>query len=299
MNTRGHSLAGGWQIAGARLADYLELTKPEVSSLVVVSTLVGFYVGSLASVDLGLLFHTLVGTALVAGGTGAFNQFLERDDDARMRRTAQRPIPAGRLKPRNAWRFAAALSGGGILYLVFLVNFLAGLLAFLTWASYLFLYTPLKKKTTLCTAVGAFPGAMPPLIGWAAARNELSPEAWVLYAILFLWQFPHFLSIAWMYREDYARGGILMLPVVDTKGTATGRHIVFYALALFPVGLAPTLLGMAGVIYFVGALILGAAFLRFAIRVAVSRSNLHAKHLLHASVAYLPLLFALLMLDKK
>lgn len=299
MSSEAQRLVVAQPSVAARLGDYLELAKPEVSSLVVVSTLVGFYLGSQGPLDFARLVHTLVGTALVAGGTGAFNQFLERDDDARMRRTARRPLPAGRVQPRAAWRFAALLSAGGILYLCLLANPLAGFLAFLTWASYLFLYTPLKKRTTLCTAVGAFPGAMPPLIGWAAARNALDPQAWILYAILFLWQFPHFLSIAWMYRDDYARGRILMLPVVDPAGTATGRQIVFYSLALLPMGLTPTFVGMAGPVYFLGALILGVVFLKFAVRVALTRSNLHAKHLLHASVAYLPLLFVLLMLDKR
>ena len=292
-------LAPGRFRVAARLTDYWELSKPEVTSLVVVSALVGFYAGARGALDLTRLLHTLIGPALVAGGTGAFNQLFERRDDARMRRTAQRPLPAGRLEPGAALRFAALLSAGGILWLAWLVNPLAGLLAFLTWASYLFLYTPLKKRTTWCTAVGAFPGAMPPLIGWAAARNTLDPQAWVLYAILFLWQFPHFLSIAWMYREDYARGGIVMLPVVDPGGAATGRQMVGYSLALVPAGLMPAFLGMAGPVYFFGALLLSLGFLGFALRAARTHSNLHAKHLLHASVAYLPLLFALLMLDKR
>ena len=299
MKSGEESLTMSGQGVGTRLADYLALTKPEVTSLVLVTTLVGFYVASPGALDLVLLLHTLIGTALVAGGTTAFNHYLERDDDARMRRTAQRPLPAGRLPSRTAFFFAAVLSAGGILYLALLVNLLASFLGFLTWASYLFLYTPLKKRTTLCTAVGAFPGAMPPLIGWAAARHQLNAEAWVLYAILFLWQFPHFLSIAWMYRDDYARGRILMLPVVDPSGTATGRQILLYSLALLPAGLAPTFLGMAGTIYFVGALVLGLLFLRVAARAARTHSTQSARQLLHASVAYLPLLFALLMLDKK
>ena len=299
MKTSTASLTAAWKWDGTRLRDYLALTKPEVTSLVVVSALAGFYLGARGSLDLVLLLHTLLGTALVSGGTAAFNQFFEREDDAKMRRTAQRPLPAGRLEPGAALWFAAALSLAGVLYLAFFVNFLASFLAFLTWGSYLFLYTPLKKKTVLCTAVGAFPGAMPPLIGWAAARNELSAEAWVLYAILFFWQFPHFLSIAWMYREDYARGRILMLPVVDPAGRATGRQMLLYSLALLPVGVAPALLGMAGTLYFWGALLLGVTFLGFAARAALRPSNLHAKHLLHASVIYLPLLFALLMFDKQ
>lgn len=284
---------------GARLRDYLALTKPEVTGLVVVSALAGFYLGAGGKLDLVLLLHTLVGTALVSAGTAAFNHYLERADDAHMRRTAQRPLPSGRLEPRAALWFAAVLSGGGVLHLALAVNLLAGGLAFLTWASYLFLYTPLKKRTVLCTAVGAFPGAMPPLIGWAGARNGLSVEAWVLYAILFLWQFPHFLSIAWMYREDYARGGFRMLPVVDATGSATGRQIALYSVGLLPVGMAPAVLGMAGTVYFWGALLLGLAFVHVSLRAALWPSNQRAKEVLQASIIYLPLLFAFLMLDKQ
>lgn len=282
-----------------RLADYLSLTKPDVTALVVISTLAGFYLGSVGSVDLWLLLHALIGTTMVSGGTAAFNHYLERADDARMRRTARRPLPAGRMQPGAAFWFAAALSAGGVLYLVLLTNGLAGLLAFLTWASYLFVYTPLKKRTTLCTAVGAFPGAMPPLIGWAAARNSLGTEAWILYAILFLWQFPHFLSIAWIYREDYARGGLMMLPVVDPSGRATGRQMVFCSLALFPVALLPSLLGMAGEVYLLAAVFLGITFFWYTLRTARLLSTLNARRLLQTTIIYLPLLFAFLMLDKQ
>ncbi len=288
-----------WKRNQDRLRSYLELTKPEVTSLVVISTLAGFYLASQGSLDLVLLLHTLAGTALVAGGTAAFNQFFERGDDVKMRRTANRPIPAGRVQPSPALWFAAIVSAAGILYLALAVNFTASLLASLTWGSYLFCYTPLKKRTTLCTAVGALPGAMPPLIGWAAARNALSAEAWVLYAILFFWQFPHFLSIAWMYREDYARAGIRMLPVVDASGKATGRQMVLCSLALLPVSLAPTLLGMTGTLFLGGSLVLGFAFLYFSVQAALTPSNVRARRLLQASVIYLPFLFALLMVDKR
>lgn len=297
--TDAHAVNPGWTLKQTRLRDYLALTKPEVTSLVVLSALAGFYLGSRGAPDLALLVHTLIGIGLVSAGTAAFNQFWEREDDGKMRRTARRPLPAGRLRPQSALRFAALLTLAGVLYLGFAVNLLTSFLAFITWASYLFLYTPLKKKTVLCTAVGAFPGAMPPLIGWAAARNGLSAEAWVLYAILFMWQFPHFLSIAWIYRQDYARARIRMLPMVDPSGSATGRQMVFYSLALLPLGAFPSLLGMAGTLYFWGALLLGMAFLQFAVRAALRPSNLHARRLLHASVIYLPLLFALLMLDKQ
>ncbi|MFQ5777530.1 MAG: heme o synthase [Terriglobia bacterium] len=293
------SVGVGWQLEGSRIRDYLTLTKPDVTALVVGSALAAFYLGSQGPLDWVLLFHTLAGTALVSGGTAAFNHFLEREADGCMRRTARRPLPAGRLEPRAALLFAAGLTVSGVLYLALRVNLLASFLAFLTWGTYLFLYTPLKKKTVLCTAVGAFPGAAPALIGWAAARNSLGTEAWVLYAILFLWQFPHFLSIAWMYREDYARGGIRMLPVVDPSGRSTGRQMVFFAAALLPVAALPTLLGMAGTLYLGGALGLSAGFLYFSLRVARIPTNLRAKHLLQTSVLYLPLLFALLTLDKQ
>lgn len=282
-----------------RLADYLVLTKPEVTLLVLVSTLVGFYLASEPRLNLLLLLHTLLGTALVAGGTATLNQFLERDADAKMHRTAKRPLPTRRLEPVQALWFGVGLALAGVLYLALAVNGLSSLLAALTLTSYLFLYTPLKHRTSLCTVVGAFPGAMPPLIGWAAAQGQLSAEAWVIYAMLFLWQFPHFLAIAWMYREDYARAGILMLPVTDAGGPATGRHIVFYSLVLLPVSLLPTLLGMAGMVYFFGALALGLWFLGSGISLAVTRSNVYARRLLQVSIVYLPLVFALLMLDQQ
>jgi protoheme IX farnesyltransferase len=285
--------------SGTRLFDYLELTKPDVTFLVVISTLAGFYLGSGGALDWILLVHALVGTTLVSAGTAAFNHYLERDDDARMRRTARRPLPAGRIQPGAAFGFATLLSVGGVLYLLVLVNWLASLLAFSTWASYLFLYTPLKKRTLLCTAIGAFPGAMPPLIGWAAASGSLATEAWILYAILFLWQFPHFLSIAWIYREDYARGGFMMLPAVDTTGHATGRQMVFYSWALFPVALLPGILGMAGLLYLLVAVVLGSVFVWSATRVAMMPSNSNARRLLQMTIFYLPLLFAFLMLDKR
>ncbi len=282
----------------SKLADYWLLTKPEVNFLVLISTLVGFYLGSLQPLDWLLLLHTLLGTLLVASGTATLNQFIEREADAHMRRTAQRPLPAGRLKPAEAFWFGILLSVTGGLYLWRAVNALASLLGLLTLTTYLLLYTPLKKKTSLCTLVGAFPGAMPPLIGWAAARGSLSLQASVLYAILFLWQFPHFLAIAWMYREDYARAGLLMLPGGDREGRVTARQILAFSLVLLPVSLIPTFIGHAGLIYFFGALVLGLGFLRYGARLALARSNALAKQLLLASVVYLPLIFALMMLDK-
>jgi heme o synthase len=264
-----------------------------------VSTLVGFYLASRGPLNLNLLFHTLMGTLLVASGTGTLNQYLERKSDAFMRRTARRPLPAGRLSSTSALLFGILLSAGGGLELWLAANFLTSALALLTLGSYLAFYTPLKKKTPLCTLVGAFPGAMPPLIGWAAVRNSLSLEAWALYAIVFLWQFPHLLAIAWMYREDYSRAGIQLLPRNDSDGRKTVRQILAYSTALLPVSLVPALLGRAGLVYLVGAGILGLALLYCGARLAAWRTNALAKELLLASVAYLPLIFGLMMLDKR
>jgi protoheme IX farnesyltransferase len=280
------------------LADYWTLTKPEVNFLVLVSALVGFYLAAGGAVHGWLLFHTLMGTLLVASGTGTLNQYLERRTDAFMRRTANRPLPAGRLSHREALWFGILLSVAGGAELWIAANPLTSALALATLATYLILYTPLKCRTPLCTLVGAFPGAMPPLIGWAAVRNGLSAQAWVLYAILFLWQFPHLLAIAWMYREDYARAGLQMLPRHDHDGRATVRQIIACTLALLPVSLIPAFTGQAGRIYLLGAGILGAGFMYYGARLAVRRTNVLAKQLLMASIVYLPLVFALLMLDR-
>ena len=280
------------------VSDYWALTKPEVNVLVLASTLAGFYLGSRGPLSGLRLAHTLLGTLLVASGTATLNQFIEREYDARMRRTANRPLPAGRLAPSWALGFGVLLSAAGALDLALAVNALSSLLAVLTLGSYLAFYTPLKRRTPLCTLVGAFPGAMPPLIGWAAARGSLSREAWVLYAVLFLWQFPHFLGIAWMYREDYARAGYLMLPPKDVEGRFTGREIFAFTLLLLPVSLMLVWLGQAGVVYLVGATLVGLAFLLCGARLAHSRSNALARSLVLASVVYLPLLFVLMMVDK-
>ncbi len=278
------------------VADYAELVKPSVTSLILMSTLVGFYMGARGGLSLLLLVHALIGTGLIAGGTAALNHLLETDTDARMRRTEQRPLPAGRLQPSRALAFGLALSAAGALYLGVAVNWLTCALGALTWGSYLFLYTPLKRRTHLCTLVGAFPGAFPILMGWTAARGSLDPGGWLLYAILFLWQFPHFHAIAWMYREDYARAGVAMLPVLSLP--ATVRQILVSLVALLPVSLFPTVLGMTGTFYFWGTALLGVAFLYYGVRLAVKGSGGEARRLLRASVLYLPLLYALLMLDK-
>jgi len=281
----------------AVLADYWTLTKPEVNFLIVITTFAGFYLASPALPHPWslLLFNTLFGTLLVASGTGTLNQYMERHFDAQMRRTAKRPLPAGRMIPTHALWFGVLLAVAGGLYLALLVNFLASWLAMLTLGTYLLFYTPLKRKTPLCTLVGAFPGAVPPLIGWAGARGSLSLEAWVLYAIVFLWQFPHFMAIAWMYREDYARGGYLTLPRGEKQGRFMAWQILVFSVALIPVSLIPALLRQAGLVYFVGALVLSSGFFYYAARLALYRSNAAARRTLLASIVFLPLIFALMM----
>ncbi|NIR47126.1 protoheme IX farnesyltransferase [candidate division KSB1 bacterium] len=280
------------------MADYWELTKPGVTFMVIISTLGGFYLATQGSLDFLLLFNTLLGTWLVAGGTNALNQLIEHENDARMKRTRKRPLPAGRLQSGPVILFSLAISILGILHLSLSVNSLTGLLAALTLGSYIFIYTPLKRKNPLSTIVGAVPGALPAMGGWVAVRGAIDVESWVLFAILFFWQLPHFLAIAWIYREDYARGGFPVLPVLDRDGAQTSLHIVFTCLALLSVSLLPTLMGLTGTVYFLGALILGLAFLISGVRVALLKTNRYAKQLLHASIIYLPVLMALMFIDK-
>ena len=277
---------------------YIALTKPDVTFLVVITMVAGFYLGSSGPMDWLLLLHTLCGTLLVAGGTAALNQYVERDMDAVMRRTASRPLPSGQLQPREVliFGFSTIVLGAG--WLAIAVNSLSAVIALATTVLYLCLYTPLKTRTTLATAVGAVPGALPPLIGWAAAHHSLSLGGWVLFAILFFWQFPHFMAIAWMYREDYARAGIRMLPVVDPTGNATFRQIICTSTILVWVSALPSLLGMASVHYFVGALVLGMILLQVGLWANRYRTNLRAKWLMHATVAHIPLLLLWLIVDK-
>ncbi len=282
----------------ARPSAYLALTKPDVSFLVVLTTAAGFYLGARGPLDLVRLAHTVFGTTLVAAGTSALNHYFERASDAKMRRTASRPLPSGQLQPAEALWFGVGLAAAGTLYLALSVGALASLLGLGACLFYLGAYTPLKKRTTFATLVGAFPGAVPPLIGWAAARGSLALDAWILYAMMFLWQFPHFMAIAWMYREDYARAGIRMLPVVDRSGTATFRIILLTALALVPVSLLPAIVGLAGVRYFFGALVLGLALVQTCLWAARTKVNVRAKWLMHATVLHLPLLLGLMMFDK-
>jgi len=284
--------------APSRSNDLVALAKPRLNLLVVVSAVAGYVMASGDTYDVWRLLSMIAGTALVAGGASAFNQILEREPDALMQRTRLRPMPDGRLAPREAWIFGAALTLAGLGILAVGANLLSAIVAFVTMASYAAVYTPLKRYSSFATVVGAIPGALPPVIGWAAALDELSQGAWVLFGILFLWQLPHFLAIAWIYREDYARAGFPMLPVIDVDGRSTGRQAVVYALALLPLSLAPTLVGMAGPIYFVGALILSLAFVVLSIRFGISRSVRDARRLFFGSIIYLPLLWMLMIANR-
>ncbi|HEU0006331.1 MAG TPA: heme o synthase, partial [Terriglobia bacterium] len=295
-----HQAAGSADAAHAKpskLSDYLCLTKPEVTFLVLIATALSGFMAA-ESPDLLVLCHAVFGTALVAGGTAALNHYLEREHDGKMRRTAHRPLPSGRLSAREALGFGTGISVAGTVYLAVLVNWLTSFLGLATLLSYLCIYTPLKRRTTWATFVGAFPGAAPVLMGWAAVRGSLSVEAWALYAFLFVWQFPHFLAIAWMYREDYARAGMLMLPAEDPRGDVAFRQILGYSVALIPVSLLPTLLGMTGSIYLWAVAILGLAFLSFARQVSRERTKTGARMLLHVTVIYQPLVYALMVANK-
>lgn len=281
-----------------RVRDFVELTKPRITWLILMSTAVGYYFGHSGQWAFWHMLHALIGTGLIASGTAALNQWYERDADVKMRRTHDRPIPSGRIRPVQAFWFGVALEALGSLELWLGVNLLTAALGIVTIFLYLFAYTPLKQKTWWSTTIGAIPGAMPPLIGYAAAANQLTPGAWALYAILLIWQFPHFYAIAWMYREDYSRAGIKMLPVVEPDGQSTARQIVIYSVLLIPVSLLPMWLGMAGSIYMVGSLALGLAFLYSGIRVSFDRSRLRARQVLLASVVYLPVLYGLMVLNR-
>jgi len=286
------------RVEASAVSVYAELFKARLTTLVLVTTLVGYYAGASGAMDYWKMLHAMLGTALVACGAAALNQLLERREDARMRRTENRPLPSGRLTPDQVLVAGAALSAGGLLYLAYAVNLLTSFLGAATLASYLFVYTPLKRVTTLNTLIGAVPGAIPPLMGWTAARGEVSAAGWSLFAILFLWQLPHFMAIAWLYREDYARAGFKMLPIADPDGRKTAGQAVWHAMGLLPVSLFPALLKVSGVVYFFGALALSTAYLVFAIQFARHLTPERARQLFLASLAYLPLLLGLLVLDK-
>src|SRR5947209_17296668 len=281
-----------------RVAAFVELTKPRITFLIVLTSAAGFCLGSKAQVDYAALFNALFAIALLSSGIATLNQFMERGLDARMRRTLARPLPSGKLTPAQALWFGVALTVAAEVYLALFVNILTAAFGVSVIVGYLFCYTPLKTRSSLSTVVGAFPGAMPPLMGWTAATGHAGVEAWALFAILFLWQFPHFLAIAWMYREDYARAGILMLPVVEPDGRVTAQQIVVYTLMLLPVSLIPAALGISGKIYLYGALVLGLLFLYYSVHAAFSNSRRGARRLLLASVLYLPVLFGLMVFNK-
>jgi heme o synthase len=280
------------------IGDFLSLTKPRVNLLVIMTTLIGFHLGAAGSLDPWLLVHTLVGTALVASGAAAFNQVLERDTDRLMRRTRLRPLPDGRLGLLEAGSFALTLSVAGLVELAIGANLLAAAVAFTTLASYALIYTPLKKITSLSTVIGAVPGALPPMIGWAAATGSLTIDAWTLFSIVFFWQMPHVLAVSWMYREDYERAGIRVLPVIEPDGASTARQSVTYAAALIPVSLLPTLIGLAGGVYFAIALVLGVTLLLLCVDFARNRSRGRARRLFLASLLYLPVLWFLLVANR-
>ena len=286
------SPAKGW------VAVYADLVKARLTLLVLLTTLVGFYVGHRGPMDFLLMFHTLLGTALVASGAAALNQLLEREHDAKMRRTASRPLPSGRLQPVTVMLFGGVCALVGTLYLALLVNPLTSVLGAVSLICYLFIYTPLKRLTWLNTAVGAVPGALPPLMGWAAARGELSGGGWALFAILAFWQMPHFFAIAWIYKDEYAKAGFQMLPAVDPDGSRTAQQSVSHTLALLLVGLCPFLFHLAGPVYLAGSLLLGVGYLACAIRFARRLDLKSARLLFISSIIYLPLILICMVVDK-
>jgi protoheme IX farnesyltransferase len=282
----------------SRANAFITLTKPDVSFLVLITTAAGYYMGARGPVNWLHMLHTVFATMLIAAGTATLNHYIERDSDRFMRRTAGRPLPTGVVQPREALLFGVALSIAGAVDLYLVGGVLACALGTLTCLSYLLAYTPLKKRTVWATFVGAFPGAIPPMIGWVAATGSLDRGAWLLFAILFLWQFPHFHAISWMYREDYARAGIMMLPVVDREGERTFRQIILYAAALVAASLLPALMGLAGVLYFFGALVTSTALVQVCLWAARDKTNARAKWLMHATVIHIPILLGLMVYDK-
>jgi protoheme IX farnesyltransferase len=285
-------------VGRSRVLDYIALTKPELTLLSVVTALGGAYLAGGHSLSFSLLAHTFLGTVLVGGGAGALNQYIERDLDAQMRRTEHRPLPAGRIQHRNALLLGVLLSITGVAELAVFTHILASFLALVTLISYLFIYTPLKRMTPFATVVGGIPGAIPPLIGWAAVTGEISMGAWSLFFILFFWQMPHFLSLGWMYRKDYARANYKLLTVLDPSGEVSSRQILVYCVALIPAVCMPTVVGVLGGIYFVGALLLTFGFLWLAVRLFQERTNPNARRLFFGSLIYLSVLVGLMILDR-
>lgn len=298
MMPTSHTVGAEFTRASRRAADFVSLAKPRILLMVLLTTATGCYLGFGSTPDYVALLQVLAGTALAAGGTLALNQFLERDLDARMARTQLRPLPAGRLQPAETLLFGVLLVAAGLLYLTIAVNALSGIAAAVTMGSYLFLYTPMKRKTAWCIVVGAVPGALPPVIGWAAATGRLGIEAWVLFTILFVWQLPHTLAIAMLYKDDYKRAGIRLLPVIDPDDTMTRSQIVCDCLILLVVSLLPTLIGFAGPVYFVGALTLGIGLLGYGCAFTLWRSATDVRRLVFASLVHLPALLLLMVLDR-
>ncbi|MDQ3710831.1 MAG: heme o synthase [Acidobacteriota bacterium] len=282
-----------------KLAAYLELTKPRIAFMLVLTSAAGFYLGADKGFDVTLFVNSMIGILLLAFGVATLNQVWERKSDALMERTASRPLPTQKVSFIEALVFGILLCVVAEIYLAVLVNQLTAILGLVVFVGYVLLYTPLKKYTSASTAIGALPGAMPPLMGWTASANEITLGAWILFSIIFLWQFPHFLAIAWMYKEQYAKAGIKMLPVVEPDGKITARQIVIFTILLFPVSIAPFFIGLAGSVYLVGASLLGIWFLLASIKTARAKSVEQARKLLLVSVIYLPLLFALMVLNHK
>jgi heme o synthase len=279
--------------------NYLQLTKPRITLLILVCTAVGYWFGCGASFHGMALAHALLGTAFLASGTSALNQWYEMDSDAKMRRTRRRPLPAGRIKRRNGLAFGLLLSTAGFADLWYGTNLLTAALGLFTLLSYLLIYTPLKQRSPACTTVGAIPGAMPPLIGYAAAGHGIDARAVALFLFLFVWQFPHFDAIAWMYRDDYARGGIRMLPVIDPDGESTSKRILFCSLLLIPISLAPRFLGMTGTMYAATAVAAGIGVMYYGVRLGRERTSSRARALLLATVVYLPAVLCVMVLDRR
>lgn len=280
------------------MKEYIALTKPGLVMMLVLTTCIGFYLGSVGPFNWILLIHTLIGTSLAAGGTLALNQFIERDRDAMMDRTKKRPLPAGRLQPGQALWFGIGITIFGLGYLALLVNVLSCIVTASITGSYLFLYTPMKHRTTLSTVFGAIPGALPPVTGWAAVTNEIGIEAVILFAIMFFWQLPHALALAWLYRDDYARAGFQLLPIIDPDGRMTSTQILINCLALTGVSLAPTIIGLTGVVYFFVALVAGLSFLGFAVHLTITRTSSSARKLFFASLLFLLVQFVTMAIDK-
>ena len=279
------------------VADYISLTKPRLNLLVVLTSAAGYYLGSIAAPNLANMAQAVAGTALVAGGSAVLNQVYERDTDARMRRTRMRPLPDQRVAVPEATIYGLVLAAAGLALLALSSNWVAPSLAFATLVTYLLIYTPMKRTSTLSTLVGAVPGALPAVIGWSAARGDIAIGGWTLFAIVFLWQIPHFMAIAWMYRDDYRNAGFLMLPVVEPDGLRTGQQALLYSAALLPTSLGPSFVGLAGWVYFWSALVLGAALFVLSVRFARSRTDASARTLFLASIIYLPLIWTVMVLD--